>query len=232
MEPIYASMLREIGITVSDEEIESATEPLPRPASPPWVTDRTSPEFPNAPSYTALHPEPPDFVVGYVHMTHLQPPRRRQNYIARSHFQAVLAQVTGRLPSSPTLTDTYRILRRSRLNVHQPLAYFRARSILRRHGKTSPHYRCIFAALGMLGGPLPHVSSVVEQQICSDFDMLDQRWRTRPDMHVGRKSRPSFYCVVRFLFEKYGVKTFYAMPGLKDKKKYERVVELYLASLA
>lgn len=225
MDPIYASMLRDIGITVSDDEIERGAEPLPTPASPPWVPDRMSPSPIEGP------PEHPVFVVGYVHMSHLQPPRRRQTYSARSHFHAVLSQVIGRLPSSPILDDTLRILRRSRLNVHHPLAYFRARTILRKQGKTSPHYRCIFTALGLLGGALPHVSSVAEQQICLDFERLDQRWKCHPEQHVGRSSRPSFYCVVRFLFEKYGVVSFYALPGLKDRNKYNHTVELYLASL-
>ena len=204
MDPIYAQMLRDAGIEIDEAEV----------AMQPQVDE-------------VFVPKEPEFepIMGFQHMTHITQPRKRVPYRRISHFEHVLDQVTGQVPDSVEYKECLRRLKRSHLNVHTPMAYFRARAILKRTDYTSPHYRCIFRALREMGGYAISLSHIERQNIINDFIHYDSIWKERRP--AGRKNFISYHVMMRLLFTKHNVDMPYILPGVRDGRKFDTLMNYY-----
>lgn len=214
MDPTYAEMLRELGIEVSDDEVLGE------------VLSGGDAEM--AVEAAVEEEERPKMIPGFQHMQHMYRERDYVPYRRVSHFVQMLDQTQG-FPSGDREIgrDVLRLLRRKRVDPKHRMAYFRARRILKENGYSSPEYRRIFWALREMGGPVPSVDGSLIVRMQKDFEGLSKAfdvWRARK---TGRKNFPSYYLIVQLMFKKYGVKSFYELPSIKDRKKFDKLMSMY-----
>lgn len=210
---IFAEMFAEIGIEVTAKSLMPDTPP-------------TSPIYcPSSPSSSrSSYAQLPS----YEHLTHLHPCRVRVPYKRSTHFAAHLAQLTGRVKTDVLPKGIVRRLRRSGVKPAEQGAYFRIRRLLKRWGYSSPQYRCIFAILKQMGGPIPRLSYTQEQALRQDFDSLCRMWnKLQPQLGKDRKNFPSYYLITQLLLKKYKIPIYYSLPSIKDNRKFNLIVEAY-----
>lgn len=214
---IFAEMFAEIGLNITAKSLLPDTPP----PSPTYT-----PASPGASSTSTGPIQLPSF----QHLTHLQPCRVRVPYKRTTHFAAHLAQLTGRVKLDALPKGIVRRLRRSGVKPTEQGAYFRIRRLLKRWGYSSPQYRCIFALLKQMGGPIPRLSYPQEVALRADFDMLCRRWeQLKPRLGDGRKNFPSYYLITQLLLKKYRIPIYYSLPSIKDNRKFNLIVEAYQA---
>lgn len=223
MDPIYAEMLRELGIIVDaaeeeEEEIPGPSSPSYTPESPPTTTTTTT---------TYEFYERPHFEAQWDHMQHTQREPAKAPYKRSTHFLAHLNQVTGRNGIQRLPRGVISRLKRAGVNIRQPHAYFRIRRLLKRWGYSSPEYRLIFAILRSMGGLVLSLSYAQERQIRADFDHLCWLFERLRPMGTKRKAFPSYYLVLQLLLKKYSINSYYLLPSIKDANKFQRIIDGY-----
>ena len=211
MDPIYAEMLRELGLSVNEDE-EFAAEPY-------------VPESPTEREYEFY--ERPHFEASWDHMQHTQPDPPKTPYKRSTHFLAHLNQVTGRNGIQTLPKGAISRLKRAGVTIRQPHAYFRIRRLFKRWGYSSPEYRHIFSILRSMGGLVVNLSYAQELQIREDFDHLCQLFEKMRPMGDRRKAFPSYYLILQLLLKKYHIDSYYILPSIKDNLKFQRIIDAY-----
>lgn len=210
---IFAEMFAELGIPVTAKSLLPDTPPPSPVYCPPSPSSSTT-------SYGQLP--------SYEHLTHLHPCRARVPYKRSTHFGAHLAQLTGRVKLDALPKGIVRRLRRSGVKPTEQGAYFRIRRLLKRWGYSSPQYRCIFAILKQMGGPIPRISYQQETALRKDFEQLCGVWeKLKARLGRDRKNFPSYYLITQLLLKKYKIPIYYSLPSIKDNRKFNLIVEAY-----
>jgi len=213
MEPVYAGMLRELGIAVEPSEIlQPEDEASPEPESEYFA-------------YEAY--ERPQYEASWAHMQQCCPDAPQVPYKRSTHFLSHLNQLTGRNGVDALPRGTLSRLKRAGVRTDQPHAYFRIRRLFKRWGFSSPEYRHIFAVLRHLGGPVLSLTYAQERRIRRDFDYLCELFETTRPMGHARKAFPSYYLTLQLLLKKYNIPSFYLLPSIKDAAKFARIVDVY-----
>lgn len=213
---MIASMLGEIGIDVRQEDLAESESECETPTSPIY----TCPPSP-------LERRPPSQLPSYEHLTHLQPERTRVPYKRATHFATHLAQITGNVDTAGLPKGIVRRLRRSGVKPLERGAYFRCRRLLKKWGYSSAEYRCVFAILKKMGGPVVRIPGYVEQRMKHDFDRLCGLFHQRTPLGSSRKNFISYYLIVQLLLSKYRIRSYYELPSIKDKAKFLSLIDAY-----
>lgn len=168
----------------------------------------------------------------FVHLTHLTRDRMHTPYRRATHFAHHMEQLTGRNADPTTLKPLIRRLKRAGVKAdREPMAYYRVRRLLKRWGYGPREYRCIFAMLKAMGGPVLSLSYPQEQAIRSDFEALCAAFDQRREVQGGgggRKNFLSYYLVIQLLLDKYRIPSFYRLPSVKDVGKFRAIMEHYV----
>ena len=217
----FADMLGELGISLTPEELMEGAPASASAAVVPYA------------DVTVHRHEEHKMLPSFVHMTHLVPERSYVPYKRITHFVQHLAQVTGRnwREEDWKVVDS---LRREKVDVADPMAYFTVRRLLKRWGYTSPHYRRIFAMLRKMGsGSVLTLSYQQERVIRTDFLTLCRKFEHRHGHRgSGRKNFISYYLIVQLLLIKYGVESYYDLPSIKDNSKFRALIDMYKSLIA
>lgn len=208
-EAIYNEMLQGLGIF--DDLL-----PVPKKGDKP-VDKQTEP--------SKTDWEPPVQILGFQHLTHIRMERGYSPYKKIGYFSHLLDQYLGRNYEQSICPQVLKILKRHKLNVHKKNAYFLARKYLKQAGHTSPAYRRIFWALKKLGGYGLRISPQLEELIKADFEGLAELFDQKN--FEGRKNMISYNLVMQIIFARHGVTSFYHLPGIKDSKKYQSLLDMY-----
>ncbi|MGI9142984.1 MAG: hypothetical protein ACR2IJ_07315 [Fluviibacter sp.] len=213
---MIASMLQELGIDVTSSELESDNQPS------------LAPMLKSVSHHPMAECDEPRQLASFEHMTHLQPERSRIPYKRSTHFAAHLAQLCGRVDTSAVFPKgIIRRLRRSGVKPAEPAAYFRCRRLLKRWGYSSPQYRCIFALLKQMGGPILHLTYAQEYALRRDFERVCSLFDWIKPLGPSRKNLISYYLITQLLLKKYSIPCYYVLPSIKDKSKFESLVQAY-----
>ena len=156
-----------------------------------------------------------------------QPDDAKVPYKRRTHFLAHLNQLTGRNGITRLPKGLLAKIKRSRVDVTNPMAYHRIRRLMKKWGYSSTEYRHIFAVLRYRGGPVLTLTYQQERAIRQDFEELCDLFDRRRPLGYERKAMMSYYLCIQFLLKKYHIYSYYVLPSIKDTAKFERLVQAY-----